>query len=37
VVNDKNIVDGPDADDCVVRDGIPVVVKGAVLPDGWSL
>lgn len=22
---------------CVIRDGIPVVIKGAVLPDGWSL
>jgi len=22
---------------CVIRDGIPVVVKGSVLPDGWSL
>lgn len=22
---------------CVIRDGIPVIVKGAVLPDGWTL
>ncbi len=37
VVNDKGIQDGEDAEDCVIRDGIPVVVKGATLPDGWSL
>jgi len=37
VVNQSKIENGPDAEDCVVRDGIPVVVKGAVLPDGWSL
>ena len=22
---------------CVIRDGIPIVVKNAVLPDGWDL
>lgn len=22
---------------CVIRDGIPVIVKGAVMPDGWTL
>jgi glucose-1-phosphate adenylyltransferase len=37
VVNDQGIQDGEDAEDCVVRDGIPVVVKGATLPDDWSL
>ncbi len=25
-----------DADDCIIRDGIPIVVKGATLPDQWS-
>lgn len=37
IVNEQRIVDGPDAVDCVVRDGIPVVVKGAELRDGWTL
>ncbi len=37
VVNDKGIENGEDAEDCVVRDGIPVVVKDAVLRDGWTL
>jgi glucose-1-phosphate adenylyltransferase len=37
VVNDGNIENGDDADDCVIRDGVPVVVKGATLPDGWKL
>jgi glucose-1-phosphate adenylyltransferase len=37
VVNSSGIQDGPDADDCVVRDGIPVVVKDATLPSGWRL
>lgn len=37
VVNEKGIVDGEDAEDCVIRDGIPVVVKNAELRDGWKL
>lgn len=37
VVNDSQVQDGPDADDCMIRDGIPVVVKDATLPDGWKL
>jgi glucose-1-phosphate adenylyltransferase len=37
IVNESEIQDSPDADDCVIRDGIPVVVKEAVLPDGWRL
>ena len=24
-------------DTCVIRDGIPIIVKNAVLPDGWDL
>lgn len=35
--NEQKIVDGPDNDECVIRDGIPVVVKDATLPDGWKL
>ena len=23
-------------DDCMIRDGIPVVLRNAILPDGWS-
>jgi glucose-1-phosphate adenylyltransferase len=37
IVNDKNVVDGPDNDECVIRDGIPVVMKDATLKDGWRL
>jgi len=37
IVNEDEVVDSQDADDCVIRDGIPVVVKDAVLPDGWRL
>ncbi len=37
VVNQQGIDNGPDMPDCVIRDGIPVVVKDAVLPDGWTL
>ncbi|GIW94370.1 MAG: glucose-1-phosphate adenylyltransferase [Pirellulaceae bacterium] len=37
IVNERGWEETPDADDCVVRDGIAVVVKGAVLPDGWKL
>lgn len=35
VVNERGIDDSEDADDCVIRDGIPVVVKDAVLRDDW--
>ncbi|NLX56668.1 MAG: glucose-1-phosphate adenylyltransferase [Planctomycetaceae bacterium] len=37
VVNEQGIENGQDAPDCVIRDGIPVVVKDAKLPDGWTL
>lgn len=37
VVNDRGIENGEDADDCVIRDGIPVVVKDAELADNWRL
>jgi glucose-1-phosphate adenylyltransferase len=37
IQNTKGIVDGDDAEDCVIRDGIPIVVKEAVLRDGWQL
>ncbi len=37
VVNERGIENGEDAADCVIRDGIPVVVKDAELKDGWTL
>jgi len=37
IVNAQRIENSADADDCVIRDGIPCVVKDAVLPDGWKL
>ena len=37
VVNERGIENGEDAADCVIRDGIPVVVKDAELNDGWTL
>ena len=35
ITNSAGIVDSPDSDMVVVRDGIPIVLKVAVLPDGW--
>jgi glucose-1-phosphate adenylyltransferase len=37
IVNERGGDTSPDAADCVVRDGIPIVVKEATLPEGWSL
>jgi glucose-1-phosphate adenylyltransferase len=37
VVNHRGIIDSEDAPNCVIREGIPIVVKGASLPDGWKL
>lgn len=37
LVNHGRIVDSEDRDDCVIRDGIPVVLRGANLPDGWTM
>jgi len=34
--NPHGVVDSPDHDQCMIRDGIPVVLKGAVLPSGWN-
>ncbi len=35
--NEANLEDSDAHEACVVRDGIPVVEKGATLPDGWTL
>ncbi len=37
IVNNANIADTPDDGACIVRDGIPVVVKDCELPDNWKL
>jgi glucose-1-phosphate adenylyltransferase len=37
VSNQRGVEETPDADDCIVRDRIPIVLKGATLPDGWRL
>ena len=37
VVNESGAEESPNADDCVIRDGMPVVVKEASLPSGWKL
>ncbi|MEZ6070004.1 MAG: glucose-1-phosphate adenylyltransferase [Pirellulales bacterium] len=35
VANDHKLDELPEQDNCTIRDGIIVVGKGAVLPDGW--
>ncbi|MBP86610.1 MAG: glucose-1-phosphate adenylyltransferase [Planctomycetaceae bacterium] len=37
IVNSDGIENSEDAEDCVIRDGIPVVLKDATLPDSWKL
>ena len=37
VVNVQGVERGEPADDCMVVDGIPVVLKGTTLPDGWRI
>jgi glucose-1-phosphate adenylyltransferase len=37
VANDAGLDATPDRDDAVIREGIVVVQKEAVLPDGWNL
>jgi glucose-1-phosphate adenylyltransferase len=37
VANDQGIEDGDDTGVCIIRDGIPVVMKDAELPDGWTM
>lgn len=37
VVNDQNIDNGEDSGHYMLRDGIPVIMKNALLPDGWQL
>ena len=37
IVNQSGIETTDEIDGCMVVDGIPVVVKNSVLPDGWKL
>jgi glucose-1-phosphate adenylyltransferase len=37
IVNRSGIADCDDFQPCYVRDGIPIVVKDATLPDGWTM
>ena len=37
IVNERGLDNSIDADDCIIRDGIPIVVKEATIPDGWRL
>jgi glucose-1-phosphate adenylyltransferase len=37
IVNGRQVVDDNSSDQCLIRDGIPVVVKEAVIHDGWRL
>ncbi len=37
ILNAPGVENSDDADDCVIRDGIPVVLKNAILPDDWAL
>ncbi|MEX0819522.1 MAG: glucose-1-phosphate adenylyltransferase [Pirellulaceae bacterium] len=37
IVNEAAVENSDDAEDCVIRDQIPIVLKDAVLPDGWKL
>ena len=35
--NESNLENSDEHEGCIIRDGIPVVEKGATLPDGWKL
>jgi glucose-1-phosphate adenylyltransferase len=37
IVNDRGLDSTDDADDCMVVDGIPLVLKNAALPRDWTL
>mgnify|MGYP006177902819 CR=1 FL=1 len=37
ICNEAGTIDSEgDAEDFMIRDGIPIVLKDAVLPDGWT-
>ena len=37
IINDKGLTSTPENDQAMVCEGIVVIPKGAILPDGWSL
>ena len=37
IANPHQVQDAPEADFGMVCDGLPVIRKGATLPDGWKL
>ncbi len=37
IVNENSVETGDDSDACVIRDGIPIVIKNAMLADDWTL
>ncbi len=37
VHNSRKVETSDDRDPCIIRDGIPIVMKDGILPDGWSL
>jgi hypothetical protein len=36
-VNRAGVTDCDDYEPCYIRDAIPIVVKDATLPDGWTI
>ncbi len=37
IANVRNLQDSDDYEPCEIRDGIPILVKDASLPDGWRM
>jgi glucose-1-phosphate adenylyltransferase len=37
IVNESKVENRGEDEPCIIRDGVPVVVKEGVLPDGWKL
>jgi len=37
IVNERKVETRGEDEACIIRDGIPIVVKEGVLPDGWKL
>ncbi|MEI8210798.1 MAG: glucose-1-phosphate adenylyltransferase [Planctomycetota bacterium] len=37
VVNNLGLTDSDEFEPCCVRDGIPILIKDATLPDGWNM
>lgn len=37
IVNESGVIDSQNEGPCMIRDGIPIVTKAAVLPDDWRM